>query len=96
MNRYNRNNLPFNKEMKESWDDNGFLIIDDFYNFNECDSLIKRAVEDIIDWSELEPILKSLEEAAIQVNHQKLRELLIKIVPQFKPQSNIVDFLFRN
>jgi len=43
MNRYNRNNLPFNKEMKESWDDNGYLIIDDFYNFNECDSLIKRA-----------------------------------------------------
>jgi FlaA1/EpsC-like NDP-sugar epimerase len=59
-------------------------------------SLIMRAVEDIIDWSELEPILKSLEEAVIKANHQKIRELLIKIVPQFKPQSKIVDILFKD
>jgi len=59
-------------------------------------SLIMRAVEELIEWSELEIILKSLEEATNQSDHRKIRELLIKIVPQFKPQSKIVDVLFRS
>jgi len=59
-------------------------------------SLIMRAVEELIEWSELEIILKSLEEATNQSDHRKIRELLIKIVPQFKPQSKIVDILLRS
>ena len=59
-------------------------------------NLIMRAVEELIEWSELEIILKSLEKATNQSDHRKIRELLIKIVPQFKPQSKIVDILFRS
>ena len=55
-----------------------------------------RAVEDSIDWNELNSLLKSLKEAANESNHKKLRELLIRIVPQFKPQSKIVDFLYED
>ena len=59
-------------------------------------SLIMRAVEDSIDWNELNSLLKSLKEAVNESNHKKLRELLIRIVPQFKPQSKIVDFLYED
>tara|TARA_Y100000590_G_scaffold458103_1_gene612116 strand:+ start:357 stop:1229 length:873 start_codon:yes stop_codon:yes gene_type:complete len=40
---FNRNDLPLNNKMKLFWDDNGFLIIDNFYLENECDELINRA-----------------------------------------------------
>ena len=57
-------------------------------------SLILRAVEDKVDWDELEPILEALEESARESNHSEVRDLLIRIVPQFKPQSKIVDNLY--
>ena len=57
-------------------------------------SLIMRAVEDKVDWDELEPILEALEESARESNHSEVRDLLIRIVPQFKPQSKIVDNLY--
>ena len=41
--RFNRNNLPFTNQMKESWDDSGFLIIENFYTNAECDKLRDRA-----------------------------------------------------
>ena len=43
MDRFNRNNLPFEDKMKKSWDKNGFLIIENFYSNNECDTLMNRA-----------------------------------------------------
>jgi phytanoyl-CoA hydroxylase len=48
MNIYNRNNLPINDEIKKSWDDNGFIIIENFYSSIECNKLIKRS-EQLID-----------------------------------------------
>ena len=59
-------------------------------------SLIMRAVEDSIDWSELNSLLKSLQEAANESNHKKIRDILIDMVPQFIPQSEIVDFLYKD
>ena len=59
-------------------------------------SLIMRAVEDSIDWSELNSLLKSLQEAANESNHKKIRDILIDMVPQFTPQSEIVDFLYKD
>lgn len=56
---------------------------------------IMRAEEEMIDWSELEPILKDLKDAAINADHKKIRELLIILIPEFNPQSPIVDFLFK-
>jgi len=59
-------------------------------------SLIMRVVEETVDWSELELILKRLEVAALKFNHLKLRAILIKIVPEFKPQSSIADILYED
>jgi len=41
--RFNRSNLPFTNQMKDSWEDNGFLIIENFYTSTECDKLRDRA-----------------------------------------------------
>jgi phytanoyl-CoA hydroxylase len=43
MNRFNRSQLPFKKKMMESWNANGFLVIEDFYTNYECDNLRNRA-----------------------------------------------------
>ena len=57
--------------------------------------LIMRAKEEMIDWQILEPILKELKEALIKYDHKRIREILLKIVPEFKPQSSIVDLLYK-
>ena len=41
--RFNRSHLPLSNKMKDSWHDNGFLIIENFYTNTECDKLIDRA-----------------------------------------------------
>jgi FlaA1/EpsC-like NDP-sugar epimerase len=56
--------------------------------------LIMRAEESMIDWLELKPILSELEAACLNSDQEKIRQLLIKLVPEFKPQSKIVDFLY--
>ena len=57
--------------------------------------LILRAREEMVEWNILEPILDDLREAISNSKHQKTRELLIKLVPAFKPQSSIVDLLYK-
>ena len=52
------------------------------------------ANEKMIDWDNLKPMLNELEEVAINAEHEKIRKLLKRIVPQFKPQSNIVDLIY--
>ena len=42
---FTKKDLPFNDHMKLFWDVNGFLIIDDFYTNDECESLRYRANE---------------------------------------------------
>ncbi|XOJ85167.1 nucleoside-diphosphate sugar epimerase/dehydratase [Methylophilaceae bacterium Uisw_099_01] len=58
-------------------------------------SLIMRAKEDMVPWNELKPILKSLKEGVESGNNEKIRKLLIQLVPSFKPQCEIVDILFK-
>ena len=41
--KFSRKDLPFNNKMKKSWDDNGYLIISDFYKDIECDKLRSQA-----------------------------------------------------
>ena len=41
--RFNRNNLPLDKKMQDFWDNNGFLVIEDFYTNEECDKLIDKS-----------------------------------------------------
>jgi FlaA1/EpsC-like NDP-sugar epimerase len=47
--------------------------------------LILRANEEMISWEILSPLLISLEEASINNDAEKVSELLIKLVPGFKP-----------
>ena len=42
---YNKSELPLNKEMLNFWDNNGYLIIEDFKSHKECDELINRSKE---------------------------------------------------
>ena len=46
---FNKSNLPMNNEMLNFWDENGYLIIEDFKTKEECDSLIQRSKELIED-----------------------------------------------
>jgi len=71
------------------------LLIGDNVSDTE-NPLIMRAQEDMLPWDELEPILDDLSQAIADCDQKKLRELLIKIVPDFKPQSEIVDVLYDN
>jgi len=58
-------------------------------------SLIMRAQEDMLAWDDLEPILNDLQIAITDCDQKKLRELLIQIVPGFKPQCEITDVLYK-
>lgn len=49
--------------------------------------LIMRAEEKMISWNELEPVLFKINKAALNSDDQKVRELLVQIVPEFSPQS---------
>ena len=70
------------------------LLIGD--NVSDTDNpLIMRAEEDMLVWNDLEPILKGLSDAVNECDQNKLRELLIKLVPGFKPQCEISDVLYQ-
>jgi FlaA1/EpsC-like NDP-sugar epimerase len=56
--------------------------------------LIMRATENFIPWDQLLPLMTKLEDAAKNSEHQKIRDLLQKIVPDFEPQCEIKDHLF--
>ena len=71
------------------------LLIGD--NVSETDNpLIMRAEEELLTWDELSPILDSLSDAVNECDQDKLRELLIKVVPGFKPQCDISDLLYKS
>ena len=42
---YNKSDLPLNNEMLNFWNNNGYLIIEDFKTHKECDELINRSKE---------------------------------------------------
>ncbi len=71
------------------------LLIGD--NVSETDNpLIMRAKEGMLVWDDLKPILDGLEQAIEKCDQQMLRELLIKAIPEFKPQCGIKDALFND
>lgn len=43
MKRFDRSQLPLTKKMKEEWNNNGFLVIENFYSNGECDNLKNKA-----------------------------------------------------
>jgi len=59
-------------------------------------ALIMRAKEDKLNWNELKLLLEKLVVANNNYDHDRIRKLLIEIVPGFKPQSEISDILYKN
>ena len=57
---------------------------------------IFRAEEKMIKWAKLEPLLLELQEACNASDNQLIRKNIIKIVPEFHPQSSIVDFTYKS
>jgi len=53
--------------------------------------MIMRANEEMIDWENLKPILNELNEASKNTELERIRELLIQIVPEFNPNSHARD-----
>jgi len=56
--------------------------------------MIMRAQEDTLAWNDLKLLLDKLEKAINSDDQKKLRELLIKAVPEFEPQCDIKDLLY--
>jgi FlaA1/EpsC-like NDP-sugar epimerase len=64
-------------------------------NFNKTDNpLIMCVQEEMLTWDKLKLVLEELSNAVDNNDHEKLRKLLIKIVPGFKPQCEISDILY--
>ena len=57
-------------------------------------AMIMRAEEDMLSWDELKDILNDLEQATIISRPDIIRKLLLKAIPEFKPQSVITDILY--
>jgi FlaA1/EpsC-like NDP-sugar epimerase len=62
-------------------------------SFQTENNLIIRASEDMLSWKKLEPLIVDLEAAIKSSNQLLIRETLLKIVPEFDPQSKILDYL---
>ena len=71
------------------------LLIGDNVSDTE-NPLIMRAKEDMLTWDKLKILLDELHNLNDDFNHVGLRKILIKIVPDFKPQSEISDILYTN
>ncbi|PWF48895.1 polysaccharide biosynthesis protein [Massilia glaciei] len=56
--------------------------------------LIMRAEESEINWPFLEIMLKHLDEACVRKDHGAIRTHLLKIVSEYQPSSEIVDFIW--
>lgn len=70
------------------------LLVGD--NTSKTDNpLIMRAKEDMLSWEELKPILDRLKNETQACNQEKIRKLLIQLVPCFQPQCEIVDILYK-
>ena len=64
-------------------------------NVSKTDNpMIRRAEEEMLALGDLKLILDELKEAVDSGDQGKLRQLLIKAVPGFKPQSDITDILY--
>lgn len=69
------------------------LLIGD--NVSETENInIMRAEEDMLSWKDLEPLLNDLKKEIYRYDQNKVRKILLRIVPNFKPQCDIKDILY--
>jgi len=57
--------------------------------------MIMKAEERMMNWSDLENMLAEIQSTIMNYDMELLRSLLIKIVPEFKPQCGIKDILYK-
>ena len=70
------------------------LLVGD--NTSKTDNpLIMRAEEDMLSWGDLKLILDSLKNETQECNQEKIRKLLIELVPNFQPHCEIVHILYK-
>ena len=62
---------------------------------NTENPLIIRAEEDMLSWDKLEPLLKVLKDANEGADQEKIRSLLVELVPDFIPQCEVADVLHK-
>jgi len=58
--------------------------------------MIMKAKEDRLSWQQLNKVLEQMQTALDACDQPQLRELLVKIVPGFKPQCGIEDILYQD
>ena len=58
--------------------------------------MIMMAQEDRLSWQQLNKVLEQMQTALDSCDQPQLRELLVKIVPGFKPQCGIEDILYQD
>ena len=58
--------------------------------------LIMRANEEMLPWPELEPILKKLKNCIEHNDYEGARKTLIQAVPEYLPEENISDLMYRD
>jgi len=58
--------------------------------------MIMKAQEDRLSWQQLNKVLEQMQTALDACDQPQLRELLVKIVPGFKPQCGIEDILYQD
>jgi len=63
------------------------LLVDGKFTLTE-NKLIMRAEEKMLSWDELKPILYLLEEVANNYDHEKIRQILKQLVPEFKQEKS--------
>ncbi len=94
----NKSNLEGDIEIKYSGLRHGEKLYEELLigeNILEtANPMIMRAQEEMMAWSDLKLVLEKLEVAIDNNDQKKLRELLIKAVPEFKPQCEIKDLLY--
>jgi hypothetical protein len=56
--------------------------------------LITRAQEAEIPWTTLQPLLKELEQACLDFDHEVVRELLMRLVVEYAPQCGLEDLIW--
>ena len=56
--------------------------------------LIMRAEEDMLLWDKLKPILDNLQKEVYACNEEKIRTILLILVPEFNPDKEITDILY--
>ena len=69
------------------------LLVGD--NTSETENpLIMRAKESMLHWDKLSGLINKLESASVNSEHERVRELLLEVVPEFTPQCAIEDLLY--